>query len=329
MGTSPYQVMFHHSHWYASADGGHNYARGTAPGTPGGGFAYVRQAGSRTQPSGLYFAMLDAPSDYDGSGDGARASAIEEAAGRYGAAYKNHADKKAHAAEKKRLADAGRHNGEGRDFVVDKHNNPVMAATTGGGGGNVKWIMTSTDFGANFSWAKMPANLQTGGFVVDPTSANSLYTMTANCLAHSVDNGATWSPCLKADGLTGSFHQLVVKDSSTMFMLRNGAVPLRTKDGGKSWAPLAAAAPLFKYGATFDASLSWTGKTLVLHGTDGSAISRAAYGTAVWKSSDDGDSWADETGDLVTISPGSGVWYETDFYFVTAGEGICVKRNFE
>ena len=43
----------------------------------------------------------------------------------------------------------------------------------------------------------------------------------------------------------------------------------------------------------------------------------------------DMDSWTDETGDLVTISPGPGVWYEHDFYFVTRGEGICVKRNFE
>ena len=62
---------------------------------------------------------------------------------------------------------------------------------------------------------------------------------------------------------------------------------------------------------------------------DMSAIGRGAYGTAVWKSSDDGDSWTDETGDLVTISTGPGVWYESDFYFVTRGEGITVKRNFE
>ena len=43
----------------------------------------------------------------------------------------------------------------------------------------------------------------------------------------------------------------------------------------------------------------------------------------------DGDNWTDETGDLVTISPGAGVWYEKDFYFVTRGEGLTVKRNFE
>ena len=41
------------------------------------------------------------------------------------------------------------------------------------------------------------------------------------------------------------------------------------------------------------------------------------------------DSWTDETGDLVTISPGPGVWYENDFYFVTRGEGVMVKRAFE
>ena len=49
----------------------------------------------------------------------------------------------------------------------------------------------------------------------------------------------------------------------------------------------------------------------------------------VWKSSNDGKDWVDETGDLVTISPGPGVWYERDFYFVTRGEGVTVKRNFE
>ena len=71
------------------------------------------------------------------------------------------------------------------------------------------------------------------------------------------------------------------------------------------------------------------GKTLVLSGVDLSAVGRGEYGTKVWRSSDDGDSWTDETGDLVTISPGPGVWYENDFYFVTRGEGVTVKRDFE
>ena len=49
----------------------------------------------------------------------------------------------------------------------------------------------------------------------------------------------------------------------------------------------------------------------------------------MWKSADDGETWTDETGDLVTISPGPGVWFEKDYYQVTRGEGLTVKRNFE
>ena len=114
-----------------------------------------------------------------------------------------------------------------------------------------------------------------------------------------------------------------------MFMMRAGAVPLRSVDGGKSWKELANAQPLFKYGATMDSSLSWSGNTLVLHGVDLGAVDRGEYATSVWKSCDDGDTWKDQTGDLVTISVGPGVWYENDFYFVTRGEGVTVKRNFE
>jgi len=67
----------------------------------------------------------------------------------------------------------------------------------------------------------------------------------------------------------------------------------------------------------------------VLHGVDLTAMTRGARGTIVWKSVDDGKSWSDETGDVITISPGPGVWFEKDFYFVTRGEGIMVKRDFE
>jgi len=78
-----------------------------------------------------------------------------------------------------------------------------------------------------------------------------------------------------------------------------------------------------------DGSLLWSGNTFVLTGNDASAVARKEYGTFVWKSVNDGDDWTDETGDLVTISPGAGVWYEKDLYFVTRGEGLTVKRNFE
>ena len=116
-------------------------------------------------------------------------------------------------------------------------------------------------------------------------------------------------------------------------MLRRGAPPLRTTDGGRVWYPLRVQSlpkpTFFDHGATLDGSLSWSGETLVLHGSDLSAISREEYGTVVWKSMDDGDTWTDETADLVTISPGDAAWFEKDLYFVTRGEGVTVKRGFE
>ena len=117
-----------------------------------------------------------------------------------------------------------------------------------------------------------------------------------------------------------------------MFLLRKGLVPLRTTAGPAGpWTPLSSPTltELYAHGATFSGSLSWTGKTLVLHGADLSAIGRGERATKVYKSTNDGEAWTDEGGDIVTISPGSGVWYEKDFYFVTAGEGVTVKRNFE
>ena len=77
----------------------------------------------------------------------------------------------------------------------------------------------------------------------------------------------------------GSLSKLLIKDAATMFMLRGGAVPLRTTDGGSSWSELGSAAPLFKYGATYDGSLSWSGETLVLSGVDLSAVGRGEVTT--------------------------------------------------
>ena len=51
--------------------------------------------------------------------------------------------------------------------------------------------------------------------------------------------------------------------------------------------------------------------------------------TKVYKSTDNGKTWTDETGDVITVSPGNAVWCEKDFYSVTRGQGIIVKRNVE
>ena len=198
------------------------------------------------------------------------------------------------------------------------------------------WLLTSENFGRNFTYHALPDDLQTCGelksVAVDPTTPNSLYVVTENCLAHSADQGNSWTPCIVAPGLEGPFsdNALTIKNAKIMFLARDGKVPLKTVNGGSTWAPMTSLASLFAHGnIRFEAEVSWTGNTLVVHGNDPGAISRREFGTFVWKSLDDGETWIDETGDLATISPGHGRWFESDFYLITAGEGVTVKRNFE
>ncbi len=145
------------------------------------------------------------------------------------------------------------------------------------------------------------------------------------------DKGESWSSCLDAEGLEGTFTDLCIKDSQTMILIRSGAVPLRTKDGGKTWQPLTATSRLFDAGAhaIVSGSYSWSGRTLELHGKDMSAPSRAQYAGFVWRSFDDGDSFTDETDGIVTMAVNQGVWHGEDFYLTTSGEGILAKRNFD
>jgi photosystem II stability/assembly factor-like uncharacterized protein len=156
----------------------------------------------------------------------------------------------------------------------------------------------------------------------------------SHCLAHSADQGKSWTPCITAPGLEGPFLKdsgaFIVKNSKIMFVMRDGAVPLKTVDGGATWKPMASLASLYpNLQARFKMELSWTGKTLVVYGNDRSAIQRREFGTVVWKSVDDGETWTDETGDLATLSIGHARWYESDFYIVTQGEGVIAKRDFE
>ena len=69
----------------------------------------------------------------------------------------------------------------------------------------------------------MPADLlQANSLAADPTSASNLFAISPTCLSQSTNLGQDWSPCSTATGLNGSFQQLIIKDSTTMFMLRNG-----------------------------------------------------------------------------------------------------------
>ena len=154
-----------------------------------------------------------------------------------------------------------------------------------------------------------------GGFRVDPTNDTTLYGIASNCIARSYDQAQTWEDCWKAPGLEGSFKDLVIKDSKTMLVMRNGDVPLRTRDGGLSWERLGSVANIARYSPA--AAYSWSGKTL--------ALSAVVGRTLVWVSRDDGDTWVDESGDYTALSGGIAQWYNTTLYISSMGQGISAK----
>ena len=336
MGMSGKAIMFHHQHWYASGDGGHNWIRGNLPGG-GGAFDYLRKVGSRSEPNGTCFALMTAPAsgeihgeiralDDDGDDDDDDDDEVT-------AADNDDDDDEDDDGRNYRpdAADADDDDDDDDDDEMNPNRLPYEyrpGLLPAAPNGNKVFLMTSSDFGQTWNWTQMPDKLQARGLSVDPSS-NRLFALTETCLANSTDSGKSWSPCSTAPGLSGKFSKLLVKNEHVLFLLRSGAVPLRTTDGGKSWYELSTAAPLYAHGATYGGALSWSGSTLVLHGADRSAISRKQFPTAVWRTLNDGMTWLDETADIVSISPGAGVWYDEDFYFVTSGEGVMVKRGFD
>eukprot|EP00937_MAST-01D_sp_MAST-1D-sp2_P005083 g5083.t1 len=193
-------------------------------------------------------------------------------------------------------------------------------------GGGAQFIIKNFNYGVgmNWTWTQLPPHLAgIHSFSTDPTSNATLYAVAADCIAKSHDGGDTWDPCWNATNLTGSFADLVIKNSSTMIAVRNGAVPLRTFDSGGTWQPLDSTMLVasFSHGVLW----SWTGNTLIMLGSGGSQSDEHPHAAYVWKSTDDGDTWTDETGDLVTMGPGAAQWYENDFYINSMGQGIQVK----
>jgi len=98
-------------------------------------------------------------------------------------------------------------------------------------GGGPKWVLKSWNFGANWTYLLLPDFIQgANSFRADPTNDTTLYAVVGGCIARSYDQAETWEGCWQAGGLTGSFRDLVIKDSSTMLVMRNGDAPLRTRD---------------------------------------------------------------------------------------------------
>ena len=345
LGASGYTIMFHRSWLTVSADGGHNWVRHDLPGGVAS-FDYVRKPSSRSEPSGTWFAIMSAPAPLDAKKDSDDNRDDDRDDDKDDKDAKDDDDEEeeeeddddeveAERRSRKYSPPADDDDDENDDEEMDPshvgytYHPGLSAPPPAKANGNVQYLLMTSNFGQNWTWSPFPEKLQAGAISIDPTNGKSVFAYTGSCLAHSADQGVTWSDCWNKTGLTGKFSHLLVKDSNTLFMIRGGAVPLRSRDGGETWEELTFAAPLYKFGATYDGSLSWSGKTLVLSGVDMGAIDRGAYGTVVWKSTNDGDDFIDETGDLVTVSPGPGVWYEKDFYFITRGEGVTVKRNFE
>jgi hypothetical protein len=214
----------------------------------------------------------------------------------------------------------------------------------GGGGGaegggrdvdnsdGTQWIIKNSHFGAGqfnntkegWLWgAALPPHLANCALTTSPVDGGAaLYAVTSTCIATSKDEGATWSSCWT--GLDGQpISNLIIKDASTMFVLRTGLVPLRTRDGGKTWNPLSAFASIATVAFSFD--LSWSGQTIVVHGLDTTAIAQGRKAVFVWRSTDDGDTLVDETDDVVTNHPAGGYWYEGTFYLTSSGQGIMAK----
>lgn len=192
------------------------------------------------------------------------------------------------------------------------------------------YIVKNSNFGAGefdnkdgWVWgAALPPLLAGCSLVTSPVDGGStLYAITPECIATTQDEGVTWSECWK--GFDYPIHQLYIKDVSTMFLLRNNQVPLRTRDGGKTWSPLASFEAIASSGFVFD--ISWSGKTIVVHGLDKSAIAQGRKAPFAWRSVDDGDTFIDETDDLITNRPGNGYWFDGTFYLTTSGQGIMAK----
>ena len=197
------------------------------------------------------------------------------------------------------------------------------------------YILKSFNYGSgwsNWTYSLIPSYIGVPSFVTDPTNQSVIYTVNGNCIAASYDTGDTWSPCWNDPsqtdrphvGLEGSFHGMAIKDSQNMIVNRNNDVPLKTKDGGATWVPMNSCKLVARtnHGLIY----SWTGKTLIMMGSGGTQSVDHPHAAFVWVSKDDGETWVDETSDmLVTMGPGAANWYENDFYINSMGQGIMVK----
>ena len=350
LGESNHVIMLHYDNIYTSSAGGQNLtwftnasAHGQQAGLPTGATAHeynlvwTRAKGSRSVPAGQVYTIMTVPSTGRAADDDRQAavtpdsgSGSEVGALPCGLAAGHESE---HEHDNRHLSYTGY--GELRDHPRTAPGSAAAVAAAPSDGPPVKYLLKSADFGYSWSWTALSGPLQrlpsnSCPLAVDPTDAKVIYAAAAECLTSSTDGGETWSDCSTTVPKGPALSSIHIKDSQTMILLRMGAPPLRTKDGGTTWAPLQNYPNISSGGGVTQAgSLSWSGNTFVVHGRDPSGPSCGRVATYVFASTDDGDSWVDWTDGLVTMSPSSAVWWDKDFYLTSAGEGIMVKRNAE
>ena len=294
-GSSNHVLMIHHSTVLHSSAGGKNFSRVGAP-TSMPWPIYTTKPGSRVEPDGRIFVKMAVVPP-----------TAAEAAALAAATFDDNAD-------------------EGDDDADDE----LVKAGEEGAADN--YIVTNRNFGAGqfnntkegWHWgAALPQHLADCSLTTSPVDGGAaLYAVTSSCIATSTDEGATWSACWS--GLDGEpISGLVIKDATTMFVLRSQMVPLRTRDGGKSWSELHSFDAIATIGFAFD--MSWSGNTIIVHGLDKAAIAQGRRAPFVWRSTDDCDTFIDETDDVITNHPAGGSWFEGKYYITSSGQGIMAK----
>ena len=311
-GQSNHALMIHHSTVLHSSHGGKNFSMVHAPASMPWPI-YTTKAGSRSEPDGRVFVVMSVPPP-----------TAAEAAAWVGANSVEEDDEDEDGEDEDEDEDE-------EDKDADKDADMTgLARSTGGAG--TQYIIKNSNYGAGefdnkLGWVwgtALPANKTGCSLSTSPVDGGAkLYSICSTCIATSADEGATWSACWT--GLEGQpIRGLAIKDESTMFVLRTGLVPLRTRDGGKSWGPLDWFAPLASVGFAFD--LSWSGKTIIVHGFDQTKIAQGKKAVFVWRSTDDGDSFIDETDDVVSNHIAGGYWYDDTYYLTSSGQGIMAKK---
>lgn len=312
MGRSNHVLMIHHANVLHSSAGGKNFTRVRAPERSFPPPIFTTAPHSRSEPSGKMYTIMGVPPRLTAN-DGF-ASAEEEG-------------------EEKDVVDsAGTAKG-----MMDSDATALRYAqdrARGNARGNAppaqRWIVKNNHFGSGpfdnktgWVWgAPLPVHLLECGLTTNPADGSTLYAVTSSCIATTHDEGQTWSPCWT--GVDYPISGLLVKDSQTMFVTRREQVPMRTRDGGRTWRALESFAPIATAG--FGMDLSWTGRTMMVHGVDMSKIAKGQRAVFVWRTTDDGETFVDETDDLITIHPAGGHWFNGKYYISSSGQGILAKQ---